>query len=34
MRYLAVVILISLLLVVEAPAVELFRCTLSTPDGR
>ena len=33
MRYLSVV-LISLLLAGSAPAVELFRYTLSMPDGR
>ena len=34
MCYFAVVILISLLLVVEAPAVELFRYTLTMPGGQ
>ena len=33
-RYLAVVLLISFFFAVEAPAVELFRYTLSMPDGR
>ena len=34
MRYLAVVVLISLLSLAQASAVELFRCTLTMPGGR
>jgi hypothetical protein len=34
MRYLALAVLISLLSLAKAPAIELFRYTLTMPDGR